>query len=214
MNDLEKRQQLEQLLQAINHDLRTPVGNIRSASSILLQDLSDPLTDDQRTFIEIIDRSTIRLLDQSTRLMLFSQIAFTGAALEPTRLSELLANTKRTLKNSYEIEAVTLNSDGDPLVNCNAYILSATLAMLVVGDLKHQPKPGNSEPPTIQTDLKSDHLLFTVHSLMPAHEIGHSLVELTGEIVQMHGGTLELSERNARKQFQFSLPLSNNQPKR
>ena len=207
MSDPEQNRQLEQLIHAINHDLRTPLGNIRSATSILLQDLSDRLTDDQRVFVEIIERATVRLLDQSNRLILFSQIAFSDFQSEPTQLSELLANTKRTLKNSYNIDQVTLHTDGDPLLNCNEYVLSATLAMLTTGDTKHQPEQEPENPPAIHTHTKPDKLCFTIHSLMPAHEFAQSLLELTGKIVQLHGSKLEVSEFNQQKQFRFCLPL-------
>lgn len=208
MSDSQQNHQLEQLLHAINHDLRTPLGNIRSATSILLQDISDPLTDDQRNFIEIINHATTRLLDQSNRLMLFSQIAFTTIKLQPTQLSELLANAKRTLKNSYEIDPVILLSDGDPLLNCNAYILSATLALLAAGDTKYQSATPPNQPPAIHTQTLPDKLCFTIHSLMPARESAPSLIELADEIVQLHGSELEVSEFNAQKQFAFCLPFS------
>jgi signal transduction histidine kinase len=207
MADSEQKEQFEQLLHAINHDLRSPLANIRSATSILLQDLSDPLTDDQRAFIEIIDRATIRLLDQSNRLMLFSQIAFTQADLNPTQLSELLAGAKRELKNSYDIDTVNLIVDGDPQLNCHAFTLAATLALLAAGDTKHKPDTPAETSPTIHIQTRRDQLCFTIESLMPAEATGESLVELASEIVQRHGGMLGISQFNSQKQFTFCLPL-------
>ncbi|MBK7896070.1 MAG: hypothetical protein IPJ90_14580 [Anaerolineaceae bacterium] len=88
------------MLHVINHDLRTPLSNIRSATAILLQDLGTPLSADQRTFIDIIERSTLRLLDQSNRLLLFGQIAFGQEVPEQIAVSELLANARQTLKTA------------------------------------------------------------------------------------------------------------------
>lgn len=207
MPEAEQKDQFEQLLHAINHDLRSPLANIRSATAILLQDLSDPLTDDQRAFIEIVDRATIRLLDQSNRLMLFNQIAFTQTELKPIQLSELLASAKKELKNSYDIDTVNLIVDGDPQLNCHAFTLAATLALLAAGDTKHKPDTPSETSPTIHSQTRPDQLCFTIESLMPAEETGESLVELASEIVQRHGGTLGISQFNSQKQFTFCLPL-------
>lgn len=207
MANHDKKKQLEELLQAINHDLRSPLANIRSATAILLQDLSDPLTNDQRTFVEIIDRATIRLLDQSGRLMLFNHIAFTQVRLKPTQLSELLANTKKELKSNYDIDTLELVTDGDPLLNCHTHTLAATLALLAAGDTKYQPDVPPEKPPTIHIQTQGDRLCFIIHSLMPAQETSASLLALTSKIVQQHGGGLEVAEANGRNQFSFCLPL-------
>lgn len=208
MANQEKNDHFEALLQAINHDLRTPLANIRSAAAILLQDLSDPLTDDQRAFVEIIDQATIRLLDQSNRLMLFNHVAFTQTKMKPIQLSELLANVKKELQNSYDIDTVELNTDDDPLLDCHTHTLAATLALLTAGDTKHWPDPSAKQPPAIHSQTVGGRLCFTIHSLMPTQESSTSLIDLTGEIVQLHGGRLDIVESNGRKQFSFCLPLS------
>ena len=207
MPDSNRQVQLEQLLHAINHDLRAPLANIRSATSILLQDLSDPITEDQRVFIEIIDRATIRLLDQSNRLMLLNQIAFTQTELKLTPLSELLAHVQKELKNSYDIDFVNLIINEDPELNCHTYTLAATLAMLAAGDTKHQPDTPPIDPPSIQVYTQANKVYFSVISLMPAHEFAHSLIEISGEIIQRHAGKLEIGKIDNQKQFLFCLPL-------
>lgn len=207
MFNQEQSKHFEQLLHAINHDLRSPLANIRSATAILLQDLSDPLTDDQRTFVKIIERATISLLDQSNRLMLFNHIAFSRTNLKPTQLSELLANAKKEIKNSYAIDTLELVTDGDPLLNCHTHSLAATLALLAAGDTKHQSDNPSEEPPTILCQTFGDRLCFTILSLTPAQESSASLIDLTSEIVQQQGGRLEVVELDGRKQFSFCLPL-------
>lgn len=207
MPDSSRKKQFEQLLHAINHDLRSPLANIRSATSILLQNFSDPLTDDQRAFIEIIDRAAICLLDQSNRLMLLNQIAFTQIKLKPTRLSELIANAKRELKNSYDIDTVKLIIDGDPELSCDSFTMAATLALLVAGDTKHKPDPLSGIPPTIHTKTQPDQLCFTIDSLMSADRLAQSLVELASAIVERHGGQLDVSQIDGQKQFAFCLPI-------
>lgn len=206
MTDEEKKRQLEQLLHAINHDLRTPLSNIRSATAILLQNLTDPLTDDQRGFVEIIERSTVRLLDQTTRLVLFGQIAFLAGPLEAVYLSEILGNVKRHLKNIYDIDTVTILTDGDPLLLANVHTLSITLALLAVGDIKHQPETTADDLPAIHVHTLPEEVCFTIHSQMADHEMSISFVELTQEIVQQHDGILVFGEVDGQKQFSFCLP--------
>ncbi|MBK8901469.1 MAG: HAMP domain-containing histidine kinase [Anaerolineaceae bacterium] len=208
MTDRDNSQQLEQLLHAINHDLRTPLSNIRSATAILLQNLSDPLTDDQRAFVEIIEQSTTRLLDQTNRLMLFSQIAFSSEAPEAIPLSEILGNAKRTLKNTYDLDSVTITTDGDPMLMVSVHTLSATLALLAVGDIKQWPETIPGELPAIHTYTLANKLCFTILSLTPAQERADRLVELSGEIVRQHDGVLEVGEAHSYKQFSFCVPLS------
>jgi signal transduction histidine kinase len=204
MANQENNNRFEELLQAINHDLRTPLANIRSATAILLQDLSDPLTDDQRAFVEIIDQATTRLLDQSNRLMLFNHIAFAQTSLKPIQLSELLAYVKKEIKNSYDIDTIELPTDGDPQLNCHAHTLAATLALLAAGDTKHQPDTPSVKTPTIHCQTVGDQLCFTIQ---PAQESSASLIDLSSEIVQQQGGRLEVVELDGRKQFSFCLPL-------
>jgi light-regulated signal transduction histidine kinase (bacteriophytochrome) len=204
MADRDKKKHLEELLQAINHDLRTPLANIRSATAILLQDLSDPLTDEQRAFVEIIDQATTRLLDQSNRLMLFNHIAFAQTSLKPIQLSELLAYVKKEIKNSYDIDTIELTTDGDPLLSCHTHTLAATLALLAAGDTKHQPDTPSEKTPAIHCQTVGDQLCFTIQ---PSQESSASLTALTSEIVQQQGGRLEVVELDGRKQFSFCLPL-------
>ncbi|MCB8929070.1 MAG: HAMP domain-containing histidine kinase [Ardenticatenaceae bacterium] len=209
MAEHSENEYLEQLLHAINHDLRTPLSNIRSAVSILMQDLADPLTEDQRKFVEIIDHSTSRLLDQSNRLMLLNQIAFGQLKFELAPISELLANVRKTLKNSYEIEEITFVTDGDPQIQCDSYILSATLAMLAAGDTKQQLPRLQTHLPAVHVKAKTDTLHFTIHSLMDSESmIAPSFLELTKEIVRQHGGELTLAELENRQLFSFTLSLT------
>ena len=209
MAEHSENEYLEQLLHAINHDLRTPLSNIRSAVSILMQDLADPLTEDQRKFVEIIDHSTSRLLDQSNRLMLLNQIAFGQLKFELAPISELLANVRKTLKNSYEIEEITFVTDGDPQIQCDSYILSATLAMLAAGDTKQQLPRLQTHLPEVHVKAKTDTLHFTIHSLMDSESmIAPSFLELTKEIVRQHGGDLTLAELENRQLFSFTLSLT------
>ncbi|WP_420631468.1 histidine kinase dimerization/phospho-acceptor domain-containing protein [Candidatus Leptofilum sp.] len=206
MAESDQNVQLEQLLHAINHDLRTPLGNIRSAATILLQDLSDPLTKDQRVFLEIINRSVVRILDQSNRLSLFWEVAFRQSELEAVQLSELLANTKKTLRNSYEIEEVIFSTNSDPIVYCHPHVLAALLALLAAGDTKQQPETIAPPPPTIQVIAKPDQVRFSISSQMPAHIFAQTLTNLASEIVQLHDGTLASTVENGRKQFTFTIP--------
>lgn len=207
MAELTHNQQLEHLLHAINHDLRTPLSNIRSAASILLQDHSDPLSEDQRIFIKIIEHATVRLLDQSNRLLLLNQIAFATFDPEPTRLSELFAKTKSILKNGYGIQNVTPVMKEDPQISCDEQTLPTTLAMLAAGDSKQEPKQPPSQPPGIHAQISSGKICFIIQSLMPSHEMAPSLIELANHIVQQHGSQLEITDNNQQKLFKFCLPI-------
>jgi signal transduction histidine kinase len=208
MANSEKNAKLEELLHVINHDLRTPLSNIRSATAILLQDLGTPLSADQRTFIDIIERSTLRLLDQSNRLLLFGQIAFGQEVPEQIAVSELLANAKQTLKNSYEIEEAKFSNKGDPLITCYSYSLATLLALLAAGDTKQQSNSPSHARPTIQATHEGKLVRFSVHSRMGAQEFAHSFTELANEIVHLHGGELEIAEEDGRKKFTFTLPTN------
>lgn len=208
MADSDHNARLEELLHTINHDLRTPLGNIRSAIAILQQDLSTQISDDQQVFFEIIERSTTRLLDQSNRLLLFNEIAFSQSDSEQIHLSELLGNTKKVLKNSYSLEEVTLITDSDPVVPCRNYTLSTVLALLAIGDTKQQADSHFTEIPVIQTITENNQVHFTIHSLMAAQELAPSFAEVTSAIVELHDGKLTYTTENGRLHFTFSLPLA------
>ncbi|WP_420642998.1 histidine kinase dimerization/phospho-acceptor domain-containing protein [Candidatus Leptofilum sp.] len=206
MADSNRNAELEQLLHAINHDLRTPLSNIRSVTTILLQDLNDSLSDEQRVFLDIIDRSVIRILDQSNRLSLFGQIAFGQSEIKSIQLSELLANTQKTLRSSYEIEGTQFITNSDPLVRCYPHTLAALLALLAAGDTKQQATPSDLPAPTIQVTADKNRIQFRITSQMPAHEFALGFTELASQIVNLHGGTLNNSAKDGRKQFSFTIP--------
>jgi hypothetical protein len=126
--------------------------------------------------------------------------------MKPTQLSDLIASAKRELKSSYDIDTVNLRVDGDPQLNCQTFTLAATLALLAAGDTKHKPNTPSETLPTIHIQTQPDQLCFTIVSVMSAERLAQSLVELTSEIVQRHGGRLSVSQFNAQKQFKFCLP--------
>ena len=206
MADLEEKAQFEQLLHAINHDLRSPLANIRSATSILLHDLNDPLTDDQRAFIDIIEKAIIRLLAQSNQLMLLNQVAFSTSASEPTQLSNLLACVKKELKNAYDIDTIHFIYEDDLQIDCQEHTIGIMLSLLAAGDTKHRPSTPLVSPPTIRVQTRPDRLCFIISGPLPTHELSFSLVALSQAIVQQHGSQLEIDDVDGRKQYSFCLP--------
>ncbi|GJM41156.1 MAG: hypothetical protein DHS20C20_14380 [Ardenticatenaceae bacterium] len=206
MANSERNAQLEQLLHAINHDLRTPLGNIRSATAILLQDLNDSITEDQRLFLDIIESSIVRILDQSNRLSLFGEIAFGQSKPEAVHLSEILANTSKNLRNSYEIENVTFITNKDQLVTCHPHILATLLALLTAGDFQQHPKTADIPPPIIEVTTELNQVRFIVTTQLPNCEGIPRFAKLASEIAKMQGGTLEIASDNGRKLFTFTIP--------
>jgi len=207
MAESNRNAKLEDLLHAINHDLRTPLSNIRSVASILKNDPNHPLTEEQSVFIDIIERSTRRILDQSNRLTLFNQIAFDQTEPVQVQLSELLANAKQMLHNNYQIEEITFNIEDDPLIDCHEHVLAALIALLAAGDTKQDAEAMEQITPSIQVTANGNHILFLILSRMPGQDLlAHSYQELSNEIVRLHNGSLTYSDENGRIQFILSLP--------
>lgn len=208
MADTENNAKLEQLLHAINHDLRTPLGNIRSATTILLQDLGDSLTDEQHVFLDIINSSVIRILDQSNRLGMFGEIAFEQSKKQQVQLSEILANAKKTLRNNYDIVEITFISNVDPLVNCYPQSFAALIALLASGDYKYLTETDltNAPSPIVEVQIQENQIIFSIMSQMPASNNTPSFANLALEIVKMQGGMLEMGAKNGRFHSTLSLP--------
>ncbi|MEK7767543.1 MAG: histidine kinase dimerization/phospho-acceptor domain-containing protein, partial [bacterium] len=66
LHDVTLEKEIEQMkddfVHSITHDLRNPVGSIQGFTGFLLDESAGPLTDQQRKFLEIISRSSDRLL--------------------------------------------------------------------------------------------------------------------------------------------------------
>jgi signal transduction histidine kinase len=64
----------DEFLATISHELRTPLTSIRGYLDLTLEDEERRLSSEQRSFLEVIDRNSARLLQQVTDLLLVAQI--------------------------------------------------------------------------------------------------------------------------------------------
>jgi PAS domain S-box-containing protein len=98
VRNITDRQKLDQLRDTfvanVSHELRTPLASIMGYAETLQSERPGPLTDPQRRFLEIIQRSSNRLLKLIEEILLVSQIeqGNLNVILAPTAPSEIIGH--------------------------------------------------------------------------------------------------------------------------
>jgi len=130
----------------VSHELRGPLSSVVAFSHLLGDLASGDLTEDQRTYLDVIDRNANRLLRLIEDLLLLSRLEARTLQLKPmpTRLPELLsvAVTERIpAADAAGIELVLECLDGPDLV-CDDTRIHQVVDNLVSNAVKFTPSGG------------------------------------------------------------------------
>lgn len=129
-----------------SHELRTPLTSIIGFGEILLDESSGPLTDDQRSYLEIIDRSSRRMHRLVDDLLLLSRLETRTIPIErgEVDLGAVVRQTVAELTHRAATAGIDLTADlgeGPPL-HGDASRLHQAFDNLVVNALKFTPPGG------------------------------------------------------------------------
>ena len=114
----------DEFLATVSHELRTPLTSIRGYFELLLDDEEQQLSEEQRRFLEVVDRNRQRLLRQMNDLLVVAQIGAGALAIDadPVDLAQVVAEgVSRHVANAAERD---LDLEGE----------AHTLAGTVIGD--------------------------------------------------------------------------------
>jgi signal transduction histidine kinase len=137
----------DELIGLISHDLRTPLTSILGYVELLEADLLGPLTDEQRSGLEIVSRSSQRLLKLVNDLLFVARLQVEGLTLrvERVNLAAIIRGTIDSLRPRADAKKIDLSIDtpaqasldGDP------DRLAQLLDNLVSNAIKFTPEAGS-----------------------------------------------------------------------
>jgi signal transduction histidine kinase len=225
----------DEFVSLVSHELRTPLTSIRGYVELLLEEKGQ-LDDDQRRFLEIVNRNSERLLALVADLLFLAQIDAGKPAIEfgkvdLNRIAEECVEASSPVADSKAID-LSLQARRLPRIEGDPARLAQVLDNLVSNALKFTPSGGTVEvrlrPEDGQAVLEVDDTglgvpeeeqerlferFFRSSSAMESAIPGTGLgLTITKAIVERHGGTIEVeSAPNAGTTVRVRLPLKTKQ---
>ena len=129
----------DEFVATVSHELRTPLTSIIGFLEMLLDEDAGPLTDEQRQYLEIVQRSSQRLMRQVGDLLFMARLDQAGLELarEPVSLPEVVAECveahaalarNRRIELDFDAgEVPTLSGDRERLAQVTTNLLSNAL---------------------------------------------------------------------------------------
>lgn len=222
----------DEFVSLVSHELRTPLTSIRGYLELLLEEGGE-LQDEQRRFLEIVDRNSERLLRLVSDLLFLAQIEAGKLAIDVSMvdLAEIVDECVETWSPVAAARGVALTCAPDelPKLQGDRTRLVQVLDNLVSNALKFTPRGGRVEVRLAAADgvaavevedtglgipAAEQQQLFerffrsssaTKHAI-PGSGLG---LTITKAIVEHHGGRIELeSTENIGTVVRVELPIS------
>lgn len=240
---LEERARIEQertainakrdLLATVSHEMRTPLTPIRGYTDLLLDPDGDPLTPDQREYLQIIRTSALYLGLLIEDLLEFGRVEdnVTKLSLSAVRLPELVAEAVDLLRPAIERKRIRVNvalPSSLPAIEADRKRIAQVLVNLLSNAIKYTQCDGSVavraatledrvmlEVADTGVGLAPDQVqqLFTrfyrADNLL-SHEAGGAGLGLSiaHAFVVLHGGTITVqSQQGVGSVFRVTLPL-------
>jgi signal transduction histidine kinase len=220
----------DEFVALVSHELRTPLTSIQGYTELLRDDIAEP---EQRAFLDVIARSTDRLLSVVNELLLVAQLQAGKVDLTFERIDvqALLADAADNGRFNATAKAVVLEVDAPPGVTVAAdrSRIGQVLDNLVSNAVKFTADGGRVdlrcvvdgdnvvvevEDTGIGIPLDEQEKMFTkffrTSNARDAHIPGTGLgLAITRAIVEAHGGTIGFtSEEAVGTIFRIELPLA------
>ena len=134
----------DEFLGLVSHELRTPLTSISGYTELLQE---EELTDDQRDYLNVIDRNSARLLSLVEDLLVMAQIQSGGLPLQlgEVILGDLIARSGEAAGRSPRARSIGLEIDAEPGVAAQGdpVRLGQVLDNLVSNAIKYTPNGGD-----------------------------------------------------------------------
>jgi signal transduction histidine kinase len=107
----------DEFVSLVSHELRTPLTSIRGYLELMLGGDGDPLTEDQRRFLGIVDRNSQRLLALVGDLLFLAQVDAGRLAMEfdDLDLTEVVEESVETARPIAEAKGIALTAASTPV---------------------------------------------------------------------------------------------------
>ena len=220
-----------QFVASVSHELRTPLTSMSGFVGELMEPDGDPLTEDQREMLGIVERNVGHLEELIDDLLLLARLDAGQMRLElaDVDIAELLRDVCTDLGPALRDRAIALEVDagGRPVVAADRARLRQTFANLVGNAIKFSPREGRvavcarsagdgavveirDEGPGIPPD-ELPHIserFFRASTAVGVKGTGLGLT-ISREIVELHGGSLDVrSTVGEGSTFRVHLPAT------
>jgi signal transduction histidine kinase len=131
---------------SVSHELRTPLTSIVSYAGVLADPSSGPLTDEQREYLEIVERNGSRLIRLVGDLLMLSRLESGAVPLEmddvdPAELVRAAARGQQLIAADRGVELHTRTVPGEPVIG-DADRLGQVVDNLLSNAIKFTPPGG------------------------------------------------------------------------
>ncbi|RYF24710.1 MAG: PAS domain-containing sensor histidine kinase [Flavobacteriales bacterium] len=215
----------EQFIAVLGHDLRNPLGAIKTGASLLSRaDLSDR----NKTIVKLINKSSLRMEELITNVMDFARVRLGGGIsldLEEVQVDPIIEQVTEELKIAFPDRTVTIVSSAKTMIKCDPNRIAQLLSNLVANALTH----GQTDEPvtiTAKADLKCFELAVANGGKPIPKEVLRTLFEpfkreatspsqqglglglyIASQIAGAHHGTLTAVSQEDKTCFTFRKPI-------
>ncbi|HEX6788341.1 MAG TPA: HAMP domain-containing sensor histidine kinase [Gaiellaceae bacterium] len=228
----------DEFVALISHDLRTPLTSIMGYVELALEDVGGPLDDERRQYLEVVSRSSDRLLRLVDDLLFVARVQAGRLVLERSTLDlctiarQSVEEARPRAENKQLI--IAFNGNGPVMLEADKGRLFQLLDNLISNAIKFTPEGGrvdvNVEPAADGAVLEvtdtgmglgpgeADHVFdrFFRSSRVVAQQVpGTGLgLFISRAIVEAHGGTIAVSSHDgAGTTFRIQLPSRDRSPR-
>ena len=223
----------DEFVAVVSHELRTPLTSIIGYTELMSDRHAGALSEVQKAYLAVIERSAARLVDLVGDLLLVAAADEGQLALEPREIDlETLAtqavDAARPAADSAQV-LLTAEHRGDRLIFGDPARLAQLLDNLISNAIKFTPEDGRV---TVRTATRGGHALFEVadtgegiaaadqeHLFEPFFRAGRGMARgvpgtglgltITKAIVDAHGGTIDVeSTPGVGTTFRVSFPAA------
>lgn len=215
----------EQFIAVLGHDLRNPLGAIKSGSSLLAR---SALSDRDQSVLGLIQRSSLRMEELIANVMDFARVRMGGGIsleVKDVLIEPILLHITEELKVTFPDRIVNVDFKIMDSISCDPDRVSQLLSNLIANALTHGLI---DEPVRVYAEIKSNcfelavinggkpipedtlHTLFepfTREANTPSQQgLGLGLY-IASQIAKAHGGSLTATSNIAETCFTFRMPL-------
>ena len=213
-DELEGREYVENYVQTLTHELKSPVAAIRGASELLAE---NPPPEQRAKFLQNITNESRRLQDLIERLLELASLEKRKSldAVAPVDSAELISAAIRRFQPTLEQRHLRIQQNTAPgrIINADPFLLEGALSNLLQNAIEFSPDGGTIR---ISTELKGDQLEFQIKDegegipafaqervferfySLPRPRTGHKSSGLglcfVREVAALHRGTITLSQ--------------------
>lgn len=152
----EANKELKRFAYISSHDLKEPLRNIASFTTLIKRRLADHIDQDTEEYFQFVNRSTRQITDLVTDIFEYSKLDGESLALTYVDMNEVIENAISPLENMINTKNASIIYDSLPTMYSNPLYLQLIFKNLIENGIKYN----QSTHPKIQINCIEDHNNF------------------------------------------------------